>query len=262
MATSGVAKTGGSPTVFFTPGAWHGPWIFDRVRSALSGRGFATDATSLATPGSTDPSVGVSDDAAKVRSALTKLIDEGKEVVLVAHSYGGVVASNAVEGLGIEQRAAKGLKGGVIIILYLAAFVIPANERLATALGGHRPDWWNISEDGFITPTQPLQTFYADVEPSLASKAVEALRPMPVRTATDISAYDPLEAGFEVGYIFAEEDQALLPEAQKAMFARFPAGSFSASLQSSHSPFFSMPETLADTIQRAIEHVLSKRSSK
>ncbi|KAI0427913.1 Alpha/beta hydrolase fold-1 [Xylaria sp. FL1042] len=262
MATSIAAETGGSPTVFFTPGAWHGPWVFDLVRNALSERGFRTDATSLATAGSTDPSVGISDDAAKVRLALTKLIDDGKEVVLVAHSYGGVVASNAVEGLGIEQRAGGGLTGGVIMILYLAAFVIRANASLATALEGSNPDWWNISEDGLITPMQPLHVFYTDVTPSLASKAADALMPMPLRTTTDMSTYDPREEGFEVGYIFAEEDQALPIGAQKAMFAQFPVGSFSASLQSSHSPFLSMPETLADAIQRAVEHVLAKRPPK
>lgn len=102
--------------------------------------------------------------------------------------------------------------------------------------------------------------FYADVETSLANKAVDALVPMPIRTATDVSPFDPREGGFEVGYIFAEEDKAVPLPAQQALFTSFPAGSFSASLNSSHSPFFSIPDTLADTIEKAYKHALAKKS--
>ncbi|KAI1292455.1 hypothetical protein F5Y03DRAFT_20983 [Xylaria venustula] len=261
MAAPITAETEALPTVFFTPGAWHRPWIFDDVRSFLSARGFKTESSSLVTPGNTDPNVGLPADAAKIQSALKNLIDDGKEVVVVAHSYGGLVTSNAVEGLGVEQRTRDGFKGGIIMILYLAAFAIPANDSLSGALDGHHPDWWDVSEDGFITPMRPIDIFYADVETSLASKAVDALEPMPAQTGRDISAYDPVDEGFEVGYIFTKEDQAISLEAQKAMFARFPINSFSASLVSSHSPFFSMPGALADTVQKAIEFVLAKRLS-
>ncbi|KAI3331190.1 hypothetical protein F4824DRAFT_491650 [Ustulina deusta] len=262
MTTSIISETEPSPTIFFTPGAWHSPWVFDDVRSILSARGFGTEASSLATVESADSSVGTVSDAAKVRSALTKLINEGKEVVIVAHSYGGAVASNAVEGLGIEHRTSNGLKGGVILILYLAAFALPAKTTVLAALGGSYLDWWKVSEDGFLTPLEPLDVFYADVEPSLAKKAIDDLKPMPLRVLTDISAYSPLDGGFEVGYIFAEKDQAVPIGVQHAMFSQFPAGSFSASLASSHSPFFSIPDTLADTIQKATESVLAKRSPK
>ncbi|KAI1424667.1 Alpha/beta hydrolase fold-1 [Xylaria sp. FL1777] len=262
MATSTIAETKRLPIIFFVPGAWHSPWVFDGVRSILSARGFGTETSSLATVGSADSSVGLSNDAAKVRSALTKLIDNGKEVILVVHSYGGVVASNAVQGLGIEQRTGNGVQGGIVMILYLAAFAIPTKTNFLTALGGSNLPWWKISEDGFFMPIQPLDVFYADVEATLANKAVDALRKMPLRIATDISTYDPREESFEVGYIFAEEDQALPIGAQRAMFAEFPVGSFSASLTSSHSPFLSIPDTLVDVIQRAVEHVLGKRSAK
>ncbi|KAI1739862.1 Alpha/beta hydrolase fold-1 [Xylaria scruposa] len=256
VATTTETKT--VPTVFFIPGAWHEPWVFDNVRSILSARGFETEASSLATVGSPDSSVGLHVDAAKIRSALTKLVDEGKEVVLVAHSYGGLVASNAVDGLGITQRAASGLKGGIIMILYLAAFAVPAGTDLVMNFGGYA-HWWNVSK-GFVTAMQPLEVFYADVESSLAEKAIASLKPMPLQMMKDISAYDP-RGTFEVGYIFAEKDQALPISAQDAMFSQFPAGSFSARLDSSHSPFLSMPDTLADTIENATKYVLAKRSS-
>ncbi|KAI0435890.1 hypothetical protein F4803DRAFT_265584 [Xylaria telfairii] len=261
MAASINTGNKAAPTIFFIPGAWHDPWVFDSVRSILSARGFETETSSLATVGSTDPSVGVFSDAAKVRSALITLVDEGKEVVLVPHSYGGVVASNAVDGLGIKQRRSSGLSGGIIIILFLAAFIIPTGTDVKTNLGGC-PPWWKISEDGFFTPMQPLAVLYADVQTSLANKAIAALKPMPLQMAKDISAYDPRDGTFELGYIFAEKDEALDISAQDDMFSRFPVGSFAARLDSSHSPFLSMPDTLADTIRSAIKHVLAKRSLK
>ncbi|KAI0184663.1 Alpha/beta hydrolase fold-1 [Xylaria flabelliformis] len=257
VATTTEKKT--TPTVFFIPGAWHEPWVFDSVRSILSARGFETEASSLATIGSADPSGGLHVDAAKIRSALTGLVNEGKEVVLVAHSYGGIVASNSVDGLGIKQRATSGVKGGIIMILYLAAFAIPVGTNLLMNFGGSYAAWWNIVKD-FFTPIEPLDVFYDDVEASLAEKAVAALRPMPLQIVKDISAYDP-RGTFEAGYIFARKDQALPISTQNVMFSLFPAGSFSARLDSSHSPFLSMPDALADTIENATKYVLAKRSS-
>ena len=41
------------------------------------------------------------------------------------HSYGGVVGSNALERLSWQERNEKGQKGGVIAIVYMAAFLLP-----------------------------------------------------------------------------------------------------------------------------------------
>ena len=80
------------------------------------------------------------DDANIVRSEIVKLVeDEGKEVVVVMHSYGGVVGSQACEGLGRVQRQQKGLAGGVIRLYYMCAFVLPAGQSLDGMLGGPPP---------------------------------------------------------------------------------------------------------------------------
>ncbi|KAI1121409.1 hypothetical protein F5Y10DRAFT_288492 [Nemania abortiva] len=257
-----AAETKCAPTIFFVPGAWHDPWVFDRVRSVLSARKFETETSSLASVGAVDPGVGLFHDVARIRSALISLIDEGKEVVAIAHSYGGIVTSNAVEGLGIEQRAAQALSGGIVMILYLAAFAIPAGTTALSHFGGTYPPEWEVSEDRFFNVVQPLQTLYADVETSLADKAIAALKPVPLQVVKDVSAYDPLDGKFEVGYIFTENDQAIPISAQEATFSRFPTGSFTANLSSSHSPFLSMPDALADTIQDAVKYVLAKRTLK
>ncbi|KAI1113849.1 Alpha/beta hydrolase fold-1 [Nemania sp. NC0429] len=240
-----------APTIFFVPGAWHKPWVFDTVRSVLSDRGYETDALELATAGSEDAAIGVLDDTAKIRDALSNIVDAGKDALVVAHSYGGVPTSSAVEGLSKEQRAAEGKPGGIIMLLYLAAFTCPAGSTLLQVAGGILPDFWNVKGD-FITTYDPVNTFYADVEDALANKAATSLVQMPFTMATGISTYEPWNHDFRVGYIFAEKDQALPCGVQRMLASQSPPGSFTASLQSSHSPFLSMPQVLADTLENAI----------
>lgn len=81
------------------------------------------------------------DDARCIRDELVKLVDEEhKDVIVVAHSYGGVVATQAV-----EQRFAKkireneGRKGGVVRLVYMCAFLLEVGQILPGAVGGSLP---------------------------------------------------------------------------------------------------------------------------
>lgn len=79
-----------------------------------------------------------------------------------------------------------------------------------------------------------------------------------MKSFNDKSSFEPWTAGFEMGYIFAEDDQAIPIDVQKQMQSAFPAGSFTASLKSSHSPFLSMPSKVADTLQQAVDQCVKK----
>lgn len=70
------------------------------------------------------PNAVLSDDTALVRSYVESLVRAGRSIVAIAHSYGGHVASNALYGLGIDARAAKGLKGGVSHLIFMAGFAV------------------------------------------------------------------------------------------------------------------------------------------
>lgn len=72
------------------------------------------------------------EDVAVVNDILEKLIQqEGKQVLLVAHSSGGWVATQAaVPELQYKTRQANGQKGGLIGLFYYSAFVIPLNESI------------------------------------------------------------------------------------------------------------------------------------
>jgi pimeloyl-ACP methyl ester carboxylesterase len=72
------------------------------------------------------------DDAHVVIKLLEKLvIDEGRLVLLVAHSSGGWVATEAAQpALQATARKAEGKHGGVIGIFYIGAFIIPVGESV------------------------------------------------------------------------------------------------------------------------------------
>jgi hypothetical protein len=95
-------------------------------------------------PSINSPTPGVTtlaDDSVSLASALQSLADEGKQILLAVHSYGGCVGSCAVEGLDIESRRKQGKKGGVIMLMYISAFVLPKGRSLKDGLGGNFLEW-------------------------------------------------------------------------------------------------------------------------
>ena len=72
------------------------------------------------------------EDAECINSELQRLIqEEGKEVILVCHSYGGAVASLAChESYGKRFRQDKGEVGGIIRLIHIPALISPMNEPI------------------------------------------------------------------------------------------------------------------------------------
>lgn len=85
-------------TVVLVPGAWHLPTCFDQLRQEL--RALGIDSMAVANPSVEDcqPPKNLTHDVASLHALLARLADEGKRITLVAHSYGGIVASGAARG--------------------------------------------------------------------------------------------------------------------------------------------------------------------
>lgn len=135
------------PTIVFIPGAWHLPEAFDTVRALLSQRGYASEAIALPSIGAEPPTKSLNDDIEHVHAVLKRLADdEGRQIVVVCHSYGGLVGAGAVKGVEFVRRAKTpreedGKKGGVIMLVYMAAFVVPRGKSLKDMLGGEWLPW-------------------------------------------------------------------------------------------------------------------------
>ncbi|KAH8695864.1 hypothetical protein GQ44DRAFT_133801 [Phaeosphaeriaceae sp. PMI808] len=178
------------PTLVFTPGTWHNSGAFDIVRSRLCAKGYSTTAIDLPSVGAEPPIVSLDTDAATLRSTLQTLADKGEEIVLVVHSYGGI---------------ANGKKGGVIMFMYLTAFVAPRGTSLLDMLGGEYPSWFNISGE-YVYAMAPETIFYADVDPKLQAEAISELSWESKRVFSDPATYEPWNDNIDTAYVFCQQD--------------------------------------------------------
>ncbi|KAK6853972.1 hypothetical protein PG995_010784 [Apiospora arundinis] len=201
--------------------------------------GYEVHGVALPSVGSTNASVGLPDDAAALRAELERLADEkGEDIIMVVHSYGGMVGSNAVEGLGRRTRHAQGKKGGVVMLVYMCALAVDVGVSVLGSVGGVSPPWVRVQGD-FLYPVEPEKIFYADVPADLTQKAVAALRSKTARSYDDMATYAPWADGVEVGYFFTEQDQAVPREAQTQFAAN-------------------MPSHVVEAVKLAAEHGMSK----
>ena len=132
------------PTILMIPGSWLSPSTYQPLLDILEKADFPTMYSRLTSLNPPDPSTtSITADAAAIREkALLPLIeDQGKEVLLVMHSYGGLPGGAAAVGLGVKERRRQGKKGGVLGLILITAFVIPENTTMADGLGGQLPDW-------------------------------------------------------------------------------------------------------------------------
>lgn len=134
------------PTIVFIPGAWHLPEAFDAVCQILTTRGFPSTVVSLPSAGAEFPTKNLSDDIFSARLVVEKLVNEGKQVLVAAHSYGGFVASGAVKDLGYAQRRDAGLAGGVIMLVYMTAFSATKGSNVLDLLGGKPLPWMKFAD--------------------------------------------------------------------------------------------------------------------
>ncbi|MFI9385931.1 alpha/beta fold hydrolase [Kutzneria sp. NPDC052558] len=202
-------------------GSWHGSWCWEPLRVRLDMLGWSTHAVDL--PSMTGPEYGLEADAKVVREKVASI--EGP-VVLVGHSYGGEVVSQASVGVANIAR-----------LVYLAAFQIEEDTSALSVVGRELP-----ADLELLPPfSNPIDTFYADVPSDLAQDAVARLRPQSAQAARDRQA----GAGWRdipSTYIVCERDQAVAPSLQEEMARRADEVR---RLDSSHSPFLSMPAELA-----------------
>ena len=135
-----------TPIYVFVPGAFHTPDAFDGIRALLSKRGHDSEAVSLPSVGAAEPTKsGLHADIAHTNGFLRALADQGRQIVVVAHSYSGMVGAGAVEGLGYAQRSKTGRPGGVIMVVWVAAFVTPKGKMIIDMLGGNWRPWMLFS---------------------------------------------------------------------------------------------------------------------
>lgn len=112
------------PVFVLLHGAWHSPRCWERLAAELNKEGYSSVAPALPSSGSTPPTPDWSQDVETIRKTVSELVED-HEVVVVTHSFSGMTGGTALEGLDKQARASNGLKGGVIRLIYITAFLVP-----------------------------------------------------------------------------------------------------------------------------------------
>ena len=226
------------PTMVLVHGAWHGPWVWTRLQSALADLGWQTRTVQLpSSSGTADPAgvgPGVAEDAAVVRRALD---DVDGPVVVLAHSYGGIPVSQATAD-----------RDDVAHTVYLAAYQLDAGESMFSVHGVPAP----ASSAGLMPITgDPRAMFFQDVPDDVAEQALAQLGTQSLRSCTDALT----AAGWHTvpaTYLVCEQDGALPVELQEQLALR--SGTVRR-LPSGHSPQLSMPGELAAVLTDVVRAV-------
>lgn len=213
-------------------GAHHGPAAWEFFIPELRARGHDAIAVDLPIE---DPSAGIE----RYAEAVIDAIGDREDVVLVAHSLGGIVAPVVAARRPIRR------------IVFLAG-VVPEPGRSVVEQQARRPSSKPRTriDNGDGTFTQSIDEaemrYYHDVEPARRRWALARLRRQALTAQRELS---PLTEWPDVpcSYIVCADDQALEPAEERRM-ARELLKVEPIEFPSSHSPMLSRPTELADLV--------------
>ncbi|CAN8106219.1 unnamed protein product [Discula destructiva] len=238
------------PSIVIIPGAWQKPVAFEGIVQALNKDGYPTVHVPLPTVGGEQlPLAGLDDDIAAVRQVLVPLVDEGKDVVLIGHSAGGISMSGAVEGYDKASRKAAGKEGGVVKCIFLAAFVLPKGSSLLQMLGGQPLPWMVIDGDRVRGhPDMIAEVGFNDLSADEQAKWSKEMTHTSAALFASPAKYEPWAHGISCAYIHTAEDGALPYPIQQQMVQQLGPDAKTAVLKAGHSPYLSMPDELIKAI--------------
>ncbi|PLB45813.1 alpha/beta-hydrolase [Aspergillus steynii IBT 23096] len=236
------------PTILLIPGAWHLGSTFEPVANILRAQGYQAETVTLPSAGGPSTTTAY-DDADHIRKAyLNDLIAQGKEVILVLHSYAGVPGTESVKGLARKDLAAQGKKGGVVGLIYQAAFLVPAGASVESFLPSGLDPFMTL-EDNKMYPKNPRESFYNDMDDETAAKHLAALvhhAPEAMRTPMTYEAYRDVPTS----YILCNLDASFSLAAQQ-MVAGIPGEGVVRTypVDGGHFAMLSQPQAVAEVIQ-------------
>ena len=193
-----------------------------------------------------NPTTSLTEDVAATRRAIAQA--KGP-VILVGHSYGGVVVTEA----GTDPKVAG--------LVYIAAFAPDKGESVDSLIKNPPPD-------AAVPPIMPLAdgylvldkdkfraSFAADVSEGKAAFMADSQVPWHVNALTG-AVSEPAWKTKPSWFLVSKDDKMIPPDAQRQMAKR--AGSTVSEASGSHALYVSKPELVAALIAKAAKSVASK----
>ena len=275
------------PCIVIVPGAWHSSLHYNGLIVLLQQAGYQVSSQKLPSVNPDVPENRTSStDAAFIRERLLlPLIEDGTDVLLVMHSYGGCPGAAAAKGLSTKDRTADGKTGGIIGLIFIAAFLHHQGDCVFNSLGGKWGSWHraNVGQQlpilplvaglltvytldalhmsplsssmqektGLIRPANTQTIMYGGVPEYLASDAAAALLPLSLHVFTNPSpapAWADAAYSGRCAYIHCSQDICLPTSVQDIMVEASGVDWIKKTFDTSHSPFLSCPAELADYV--------------
>jgi pimeloyl-ACP methyl ester carboxylesterase len=246
-ADQNSGRTGPKPTVVLVHGAFADASGWSDVITRLKAAGYPTIAPA-------NPLRGLPIDVPYVQSVLANITGP---IIMVGHSYGGEVITNAATG----NANVKGL-------VYVAAFA-PAEGEPSGALAAKFPGSmltpdnllaWNYPKtdpseagvEGYIKPDVFRQVFAADLSERTAAAMAATQRPADFASLQQPSG-PPAWATIPSWFVVAKNDNAIPPDTQRFEAERAKAVK-TIEVSSSHVAMMSKPKQVAALIVEAAQY--------
>jgi pimeloyl-ACP methyl ester carboxylesterase len=215
----------------------------------VDGSGWEGVYTSLTKDGYTvsivqNPTISLAGDVAVTKRTLAA---QDGPAILVGHSYGGVVITEA----GNDPKVAG--------LVYIAAFAPDQGESVSTLIKDPQPGDpvppILPPQDGYLLldRTKFAASFAADVDPDLAAFMADSQIPWGLEALGGVVS-QPAWKTKPSWYLVSTEDKMIPPSAQRAMSKR--AGATVVEVKGSHSVYVSQPQAVAAIIEKASKGAL------
>ncbi|OBT93045.1 hypothetical protein VE01_09000 [Pseudogymnoascus verrucosus] len=256
------ATTTTKPTILIVPGSFSAASHYDTLINSLQALSYPAVVSDLPSASRLPPAPAASmaDDAAHFHGIAESLADEGRDIVILTHSYGGVPGTEAAKGLAKADREAEGKKGGVVRLVYLTSIVPPLGGSLISTMG-EVSEAITINGDYMtLDPAVIGPATFSDLSPDLALEWGKKLTTHSLPSFSGKITY-PAYRHIPTSFIFCERDLIISPDLQRATISfleseRGGEGSVSVvKLDTGHCPNVSVPEETAAGIAKAIEGV-------
>ena len=192
-----------------------------------------------------NPTLSLEDDAAAARRVIDA---QGEPVILVGHSYGGAVITEA------------GNDPNVAALVYIAAFAPDTGESVNTLIADPPPGApvppILPPQDGFLFLDR--DKFHASFAGDLPADQAAFMADSQVPWGVDALGGTISEAAWRSKpswYLVATDDRMIPPPAQRSMAER--AGATVVEAAASHSIYLSQPAAVAELIEQAASEALS-----